>query len=108
MSVVEISVTSLSNYTDYLNIADLQRVRRLTWDVRSQWLDVGLALGIDKDSLDTMVHKGNDDTCYTEVLTVWIRRGTATLTNMKAALEDPTVGRQDIALSLKLTSETSN
>ena len=30
------------------------------------------------------------------------------MTNMKAALEDPTVGRKDIALSLKLISETSS
>ena len=93
--------------TGAVGTSDLRSVRRATWDARSKWYDVGLELGIDPGTLDSI--KSNNDSNesrFTAVLLAWLRtvRPRPTLTALAEALRSPTVGCGHLAeqiLSLK-------
>ena len=74
---------------------DLHQVKLALWEARSKWRDIGRALGISDGTINT-IHE-NDDESLHQILTLWIQTGNATIQDLLAALEDPTVSRRDIA-----------
>ena len=58
-----------------LNDKDLLLVLDKTWDARSRWYHIGLALGIPAGTLDAekKTHQSDCDDCYTSVLKIWLR-----------------------------------
>ena len=86
--------------TGALGTNDLRSVRRATWDARSKWYDVGLELGIDPGTLDSI--KANNDAVesrFTAVLLAWLRtvNPRPTLAALAEALRSPTVGYGHLA-----------
>ena len=53
----------------------MREVLNLTWNYRSRWRFVGIELGIDVNTLDTIEkdHRKAED-CLTELITIWLRR----------------------------------
>ena len=86
--------------TGALGASNLRSVRRATWDARSKWYDVGLELGIDPGTLDSI--KSNNDSNesrFTAVLLSWLRavNPRPTLAALAEALRSPTVGYGHLA-----------
>ena len=74
--------------------SDLQRVKGYIWEARAQWKNIGRALGISEGTINT-IHVDDDESLH-QILTRWIQSDRATIQDLLTALEDPTVGRNDI------------
>ena len=46
-------------------------VKGALWDARAKWRDIGLCIGVDEGTLDTM--KGKDGDCLNGILSHWLR-----------------------------------
>ena len=90
--------------TGTLTIQDLGTVLNTTWDARSQWLAVGLGLGISMHTLNAIKidHHGVSGDCYSNVLVEWLRRGdpSPTWRALAEALKSHLVGMSDLAEQL--------
>ena len=103
----------------------LKEVRRVTWEVRSEWKSLGIELGINPDTLQVLINnynillnstnqvihdslqairktnKGDVDECHTDMLIHWFRHPPLNTTlswpTMVKALRSNTVNRGDIA-----------
>ena len=53
----------------------MKEVLNLTWNYRSRWRFIGIELGIDVNTLDTIErdHRMAED-CLTKLITIWLRR----------------------------------
>ena len=71
-----------------------KEVLNLMWDYRSRWRFIGIELGIDVSTLDTIDkdYRKADD-CLTELITTWLRRTNPkpTRSAIAKALESPSV-----------------
>ena len=87
-----------------LNDKDLSLVLNKTWDARSRWYHIGLALGIPTGTLDAVKKRCRDDPdeCYTEMLKVWLRGvdPLPTWSALSKVLKSPSVGCGDLAEQL--------
>ena len=77
-------------------VAHLQPVKSALWEAGSQWRDIGRALGLTDGTIRT-IRNQDDGECLQDVLAKWMYSGEATTHDLNKALEDPTVGRGDIA-----------
>ena len=84
-----------------LLLIDLYKLQSTTWDARSQWYNVGLALGISADSLDTIRRNHRDicEDCYTTILKQWLKgkHPRPTLSALAEALRSPAVNMANLA-----------
>ena len=72
----------------------MKEVLNLTWNYRSRWRFIGIELGIDVSTLDTIEkdHRKADD-CLTDLITKWLRRANPkpTRSAISKALESQSV-----------------
>ena len=62
------------------------------WDYRSKWKLIGIALGIDSGTLDSITKNQRDvEDCLIELIKVWLRSETATMSVMSAVLQSKPV-----------------
>ena len=84
-----------------LTVDNLERVQSKAWNARQKWYNIGLHLGIKPDELDCIRDRNNrdPDTCFMEMLKVWLRRpgDEATWQKLVEALKSETVGYGDVA-----------
>ena len=82
-------------------------VRSTCWAARRKWVDIGIELKLNKDDLDTIRHnfKGDVETCFTEMLTMWLKLTTPppNMAVLILALKQPPVGLNQLAESLEKT-----
>ena len=80
-----------------LNIdTHLRPLKRAVWEARSMWKNIGRSLGLTEGTIHS-IHEPDDGEALHRVLTQWIQSGNATIQDLLKTLEDPTVGRSDIA-----------
>ena len=74
------------------------------WEARTEWYNIGVGLRISADTLDTIQKDHHDisNTCYREMLKVWLRRTEPppTWTEMTKAVRSPMVGYEHLAEQL--------
>lgn len=77
-----------------LRLEDIQQVYSATFDFRSKWYDIGLALKIDATSLDAIWanNSHNVQDCLYSMLAVWLKRSEPkpTWAELKRAMKYPT------------------
>ena len=83
-----------------LNIKDLRKVQRATWEARTKWYNIGLELDIDPETLNTI--KGNNDNIddrFRAMLTAWLKMvdPKPTWEALAEALQSPTIGYEHLA-----------
>ena len=83
-----------------LSIKDLSRVQEAVWDARAKWYNIGLKLGINPGTLDTI--KGNNDNIddrFRAMLSTWLKMvdPRPTWEALAEALRSPTVGCEELA-----------
>ena len=87
-----------------MSIQDLQKVRSACWEARIKWADIGIELNLNKDDLDAIRqnHSADVGTCFTEMLTIWLRQTTPppNMAQLISALKQPPVGLHQLAESL--------
>ena len=79
---------------------DLDIVYSATFDARSKWYDIGLALNLDPSSLDVIrgENPGNTSSCLRSMLVVWLRTAEPkpSWAGLKAALISPPVNEEQL------------
>ena len=77
-----------------LRLEDIQKVYSATFDSRSKWYDIGMALKIDAASLDAIWAKNshNVQDCLYSMLAIWLKRSEPTWVELKKANEVFTCG----------------
>jgi hypothetical protein len=84
-----------------LGVNDLVKVLDELCEVRAMWYDIGLRLNVLPETLEDIMIKGlNDNTSLRQVLTVWLRSGKATWSDLCQALRHETIGKGKLADSL--------
>ena len=75
-----------SPHAEILKIGDMREVVEFFWDFRSQWKFIGLELGIDMGTLDSIerTQRMVVEDSYLEMLKHWLKR--ATLTPTRSAM----------------------
>ncbi len=89
--------------SDYLTDADLAKVYRVTFDARTKWRNILLALNISAATIDSIGTKWQDnpDDCYREGLLEWLKGWERSWESMVEALCNPTVGHVRIAKTIE-------
>ncbi|XP_064389734.1 uncharacterized protein LOC135337711 isoform X2 [Halichondria panicea] len=89
--------------SDYLTDADLAKVYRVTFDARTKWRNILLALNISSATIDSIGTKWQDnpDDCYREGLLEWLKGWERSWESMVEALCNPTVGHVRIAKTIE-------
>ena len=75
----------------------LQSVYTAVYEARSKWRNIGRSLKVSEDTIAS-IHHLDDGECLHAVLTSWIQTGNAVIQDLLRALENKTVGREDIAI----------
>ena len=81
---------------------DLVSVQTAVWEARAEWYNIGLQLGLSAGTLDAIKlgNQSNPDTCFTEVLKLWLRGSGRSWSDLAGALRAPTVGFEHLAEQL--------
>ncbi len=89
--------------SNYLTDADLAKLYRATFDGRSKWRYILLALDISSATIDriSVQWSNNPDDCYREGLSEWLKGGDRSWEYVVKALSSPTVGHSDIARTIE-------
>ena len=76
------------SYAEVLSTENMKEVLDLTWDYRSKWMFIGIALGIDMGTLKA-IEKDKKDTedCLVELLNKWLCCPKATRSALTTALQ---------------------
>ena len=76
-----------------ITVKDLSKVYEATFDARSKWRNVLLALGVQKATIDSIGVRWHDnpEDCYREGLSEWLCCGERTWNDLARALSSPTV-----------------
>ena len=80
-------------YTDRLSPNHLQQVLDLVWEARTKYYNIGLALELPSDALDT-IEKSNSyrvEAIFTEIIKECLRRGLVTQTKLAEAVSSSQV-----------------
>lgn len=74
-AIIVIQWTTYAFIAEFLRIEDLKEVIYKCWDVRTKWKLLGIELGFDKGTLDSIDKSlnGNCDDCLIELLRLWLR-----------------------------------
>ena len=138
MSILNIVTISVCPLTGTPNVdKHLKIVRAVTWEMRTQWYDLGLELGINVETLkvssftlgspvsavvgastarhDSVVPNlqtiecdySKIDDCFTRLLEKWLITKPE-WTALTESLESPAVGREAIAKTIEAMTEKSN
>ena len=75
-------------------------MRKAVWEARPDWRNIGRALDLSEGTIDS-IHEREDGESLHTVLKTWMQSGKATIQDLLNALEDPTVGRTDIANEIR-------
>ena len=81
-------------YAELLGIDNMREVLDVFWDYRMKWKMIGMELGIDMDTLDSIsVSNRNAEDSLVELIGVWLRRSNPvpTRTVMDAVLQSSRV-----------------
>lgn len=89
--------------SDILDIKHLMYLVNYTWDARIKWEHIGLMLGVDQPTLSSIntAKMANADNCYSEMLSVWLRKDGATWDKLLEVLGSPAVGFEQIARKVR-------
>ena len=84
------------------SIEDLAELLTLLHGVRAKWKNIAIQLRLPKEDIDAIASDNNYKTedCLTESITVWLKGVEPTREQLAKALQSPTVGREDIALTV--------
>ena len=83
-----------------LNVNEhLHPVKNAVLEAAHQWFAIGQVLHISDGTLRSI--RGEDAHCLNEMLTKWMHSGKATIDQLLAALEDPSVRRGDIVAAIR-------
>ena len=88
-------------------IDDLKDVLDMVIDVGKEWVQLGLALGLRKPTLNKIAADNNSvDSCKTEMLSKWLNwvdgcEETCNWESLAKALRDPNVGQAPIAKAIE-------
>ena len=74
----------------------LLHVKRAIREARVRWKDIGRGLQLSEGTIES-IHEVDDEERLHKVLSLWMKTGSATIYELLKALEDPPVGRKDIA-----------
>lgn len=107
-SLSKIVATPLARFSDLLTIKDLQVIKNALWEARTEWKNIGDALGIDVETLKSIATKehNNPDNCLRECLTEWLGGGSETSAAQRqprswrtivSALKTQSVNRESLA-----------
>ena len=86
-----------------LMLNDLQSVYKKVIKAAKNWFNLGLALGLDHDTLDNIkdeYHRNNKD-CLREMIVVRLKTGPLTYSEICQSLRAPTVDRNDVATAIE-------
>ena len=90
-----------SCFIGQLTINDLKFVRSAIWEARTQWMNIGIELKLNKSDLDALkkTEGGDVGMCLTEMITLWLKKvdPLPTLCTLVTALKEPTIGLQELA-----------
>ncbi len=89
--------------SDYLTIADLNKVYLAMFDARAKWRNILLMLEVPPGTIDSIGVKWreNPDDCYRDGLKEWLKSGERSWKHVVEALSNPTVGHSDIARTIE-------
>ncbi len=89
--------------SDYLTIADLNKVYLATFDARIKWQNILLVLDVSLGTIDSIGTKwqNHPDDCYRDGLKEWLKNGEKTWQDVVEALSSPIVGHSDIARTIE-------
>ena len=74
--------------TELLGIHNIREVLDCFWDYRAKWKLIGIELGIDSGTLDSInMNERYVENCLVELIKVWLRGKTATVSKMSAVLQ---------------------
>ena len=81
----------------------MHKIQNSTWDARSKWYNVGLALGLSPNTLDVIGRNHRDicEDCYRTILKEWLGKK-PTLSSLAEALRSPSVNMGHLAEQLTL------
>ncbi len=82
---------------------DFRVVKKAVFRARRRWRPIGTELGISQDDLDNIEDEGDDnEECLANMLRVWLRSPSLrpTWEALVKALQDQTVGRENIAIEI--------
>ena len=90
---------------DCLSVDDLAAVQRKLYDVKTEWYNLGLELGLRVSTLDSIDAKYNSDPsqCFRQVLKEWLKgvNPPPTWRAMVKALKSPTVAQHCLAQQIE-------
>ena len=92
--------------TDFLEEKKLFKVFEGISDTKSQWKNIGRALGLSSSVLDGIEKKNdtNQQDCLYDMLEKWIATGKATFEDLLSALESKLVGYKDFTTRIRTLS----
>ena len=74
----------------------LKQVKLAIREARARWKDIGRGVDLLDGDIKS-IREEDDDECLHKVLSLWMETGSATIYQLLEALENPPVGRKDIA-----------
>ena len=85
------------------NITDFFEVLEKLWDVRTEWENLGLALGVQRETIKKIKRKnrGDDNDCLKEMLDARLKKTSLTWSGLCEALKKSSVARNNVAESIK-------
>ena len=94
---------STEKMSDYLTIADLNKVYLATFEARIKWRNILLMLEVSAATIRSIGKEWNNypDDCYREGLLEWLNEGERSWKSMVKALSSPTVGHVHIARTIE-------
>ena len=94
---------STEKMSDYLTIADLNKVYLATFEARIKWRNILLMLEVSAATIRSISREWNNDPddCYREGLLEWLNEGERSWQSMVKALSSPTVGHVHIARTIE-------
>ena len=81
---------------------NLGKVQDSLWNARTKWFNLGLKLGIDEETLKMLKQNyPNEDDCFREMLSQWLKTVNPTWEELLAALTQPSVGCGHVAAKVR-------
>ena len=73
---------------EFFSVENMREVLDLTWDYRDKWMFIGIALGIDMETLQAIDRNNKDvEDCLVQLVIVWLRGSKATRSALTTALQ---------------------
>ena len=95
----------------YLTSNDIREVIEKVWNARAKWYHIGIELGISVHDLNAIKNGANHhdiDSCFTDMLVIWLQQPRATWEALANALRSEPVGYPQLAESIVPTSSAAS